>query len=141
MPLIITKSSNAKRLLLKDFEKLPRKLICKFHYNTGENSPLHPFKTKSGFMLDLACRKLEDYILILNKTGFFPLKFVITKSNISKSEREAILSLKHYYDIVIKNGQKQYCCHYEERTVCLRRTLTIVTCIQTQCASTCTKQS
>lgn len=98
------KNNNAQRLLLKDFDDFARKLRCKFHFDTGDNSPIHPFKTKSGFMPPLACRELEYYI-DKTKLELSSMEIVKTRSNISKSEREAILSLKNN-DIVIKKADK-----------------------------------
>lgn len=52
-------------------------------------------------MLHMACQENDDYI---DKTKFelSLIEIVNTISNISKSEREAILSLKNNNNIVIK---------------------------------------
>lgn len=99
------KSNNAKNVLLNDFEEFARKLRCKFHFDTGDNTTIHPFKTKSGYKPPFTCSELEEYI-DKTKLELSSMEIVKKKSNISESEKAAILSLKNNSDIVIKKADK-----------------------------------
>ncbi|XP_062592673.1 uncharacterized protein LOC134254146 [Saccostrea cucullata] len=94
-----------KKVILNDFDEFARKLRCKYHYDKGENSPIHPFRKPTGHKPPLACNTLEQYI---DKTKLELSSIPIRKihNNTSKLEREALNSLRNNNNIVIKKADK-----------------------------------
>lgn len=97
--------SNVKRFLLKDFDEFARKLRCKFLFDTGENSKLHPFKTSTGYKPDPVCGALENYI-DKTKLEISSLPIKQFQDNLTSQERAALTSLKNNRHIVIKKADK-----------------------------------
>lgn len=97
--------SNIKKVILNDFDEFARKLRCKYHFDKGENLPIHPFKKPSGYNPPFTCYALEDYI---DKTKLELSSIPIKKihNNTSKLEREALTSLRNNNNIVIKIADK-----------------------------------
>ena len=99
------KQKNIKRRILKDFDEFARKLRCKYHFDTGAVSKLHPFRKSSGYQPPTTCNELEQYI---DKTKL-ELSSITTKTlrdNLVNSERNALSSLKNNSNIVIKKADK-----------------------------------
>lgn len=98
-------NGNIKKVILNDFDEFARKLRCKYHFDKGENLPIHPFKKPSGYNPPFTCYALEDYI---DKTKLELSSIPIKKihNNTSKLEREALTSLRNNNNIVIKKADK-----------------------------------
>ncbi|XP_062579196.1 uncharacterized protein LOC134241129 [Saccostrea cucullata] len=99
------KQKNVKRCILKDFDEFARKLRCKYHFDNGADSKIHPFRTSSGFQPPYTCSLLEEYI---DKTKL-ELSSITTKTfqdNLTHSERNALSSLKKNLNVVIEKADK-----------------------------------
>ena len=56
------KHNNENSMLMRDYNEFARKLRCKYHFHENDDSNLHPFRIKSGYIPDLSSQALENYI-------------------------------------------------------------------------------
>ena len=98
------KIQNAKVQLLKDFTEFSRKMRCRFLFHETSND-LHPFYTKTGFEPAFSCHTLENYISLTKlELSYLPVRKF--HDNITKTERDSIVSLKQNKNIIIKKADK-----------------------------------
>lgn len=91
--------------LLNDFDKLSRKMRCKFELDTGVPKQLHPFYTNSNYDPPPANNAIESYIFS-TKTELDNMEAPHRFSNMTHAEWLALKSLKNNNDIVIKKADK-----------------------------------
>lgn len=94
-----------KKVILNDFDEFTRKLRCKYYYDKGDNSRMHPFRKPSGYKPPLTCHALEQSI-DKTKLELSSIQIRTIRNNTSILEREALTSLSNNSNIVIKKQTK-----------------------------------
>ena len=90
---------------MKDFSELTRKMKCKLHYGTGNDSKIHPFYTKTNFEPPPGKSAMENHIYA-TKIEISRMHMNDYKDNLTKQERKAIKTLKNKENVVIKKSYK-----------------------------------
>ncbi len=86
--------------LLKDIDKLARRMRIKYLMRDKKSETLHPFWEKSeDFVPPLANNAIEDFILAL-KVECSELDMTFSPHNLSKGEKLAISELNNFQDLV-----------------------------------------
>ena len=91
--------------LLRDFDRLCRKMRCKYEFDDGENTPLHPFYVHSNYTPPMANNAIEKYIFN-TKLELDNMLLRRTFSNLTKVEWDALNNLKKNVNITIKKVDK-----------------------------------
>ena len=95
------------QIVLKDYAEYERRMRCSFLFegvNSNDNK-IHPFYQKTGYTPTYSCGALENY-LFATKYELSKLTPQKQKSNMTKSEWQALKSLKSNEDIIIKKADK-----------------------------------
>lgn len=93
--------NNAKRMVINDFDEFARKIRYSYHYSTGDDYTIHPFRKSWVISPPKTCNALEEYI-DKTKLELTSLQMYRFRDNLSKEEIGALSSLKDNKNIVIE---------------------------------------